>query len=82
MEVISNQFVNEGTASVDKVISFPWRARHIEIINDSSTTTLGYKFNVSESYATLNPLEVANPPVKERQIILNGTGLYRIRAYG
>ena len=81
-EVIANQFVSEGTASTDLQRDFPWRARSIEIINDSGTTTLGYKFNDSEDYATLNALEVANPPVKQRQVILNGTGAYRVRAYG
>ena len=82
MEAIANQFVDEGTATADKVITFPWRCRWVEIINDSATETLGYKFKTSESYATLKPLEVVNPPVKQGTVILNGTGAYRIRAYG
>lgn len=82
MEVIANQFVSEGTASTDLEIAFPWRCRSVEIINDSATKTLGYKFNSSEDYATLNPLEVANPPIKQRQVVLNGSGAYRVRAYG
>ena len=64
------------------VITFTWRERYIEIINDSSTLELGYKFNTVESYATLKPLEVTSPNVKSTQVILNGTGLYRIRAEG
>lgn len=82
MEVIANQFVSEDTASADLVITFPWRCRAVEIINDSANESLGYKFNASEDYATLEPLEVANPPVKQRQVILNGLGAYRVRAYG
>ncbi len=82
MEVIANQFVDEGTASTDLTINFPWRCRWVEIINDSGTVDLQYKFNSSETYATLKPLEVANPPVKQKQVILNGTGSYRVRAYG
>jgi len=81
-ESISNQFIQEGTASTDLQIDFPWRARHIEIINDSDTENLQYKFNTSESYATLYPLEVANPPIKQTQVIVSGTAAYRVRAYG
>ena len=82
MESISNLSVSEGTATEGLVITFPWRARYIEIINDSSTLELGYKFNASESYATLKPLEVNSPNIKSTQVILNGTGAYRIRAEG
>jgi len=82
LEVITNQFVSEGTASADLVITFPWRARWIEVINDSSSNDLGYKFSSSQDYATLDPLESVNPPIKTRQVILNGTGSYRVRAYG
>jgi len=82
MEVIANQYVSEGTASTDLTLTFPWRCRVVEIINDSATIDLQYKFNSTETYATLYPLESANPPVKSKTIILNGTGAYRVRAYG
>ena len=82
MESIANQFVDEGDATVGKIIAFPWRCRWVEIINDSASESLGYKFKSSQDYATLKPLEVANPPVKQTQVILNGTGAYRVRAYG
>ena len=81
-ESISNQSISEGTASTDLLITFPFRARCIEVINDSSSVNLGYKFNASESYATLKPLEVVNPPVKSYTVYLNGTGTYRVRGYG
>lgn len=82
LEAVSNMYVSEGTASAGLLISFPWRARYIEIINDSGTLTLGFKFASSQSYATLEPFEVANPPVQSNTLYLNGTGPYRVRAYG
>ncbi len=82
MEAISNFYVSEGSASADLQIDFPWRARHIEVINDSSTQDLGYKFSASGEYATLKPLEVVTPHVKVRLVYLNGTGKYRVRAEG
>lgn len=82
VEAISNLYVSEGTASAGLTITFPWRARYIEIINDSGSAQLGFKFNSSQSYATLDPYEVVNPPVSSYTVILNGSGPYRIRAYG
>ena len=82
MESCSNLYVSEGTAASDTVLTLPWRARHIEIINDSATVPLGYKFSSGETFATLKPLEVINPNVKSKYIYLNGAGLYRVRAEG
>lgn len=82
MEVISNQYVNEGTATASTELTLPWRAREIEIINDSANLSLGYKFNSGETFATLKPLESVTPAVKSKTIFLNGTGLYRVRGYG
>lgn len=82
VEAVANMVVSEGTASAGLTITFPWRARYIEIINDSGSSTLQFKFNTSQSYATLNPYEVVNPPIQSYTVILNGTGAYRIRAYG
>lgn len=82
VEAIANMVVSEGTASTDLLLTFPWRARYIEIINDSGSAQLGYKFNSSQSYATLDPYEVVNPPVSTYTLYLNGTGAYRVRAYG
>lgn len=82
VEAVSNMVVSEGTASSGLTITFPWRARYVEIINDAGNTTLQFKFNTSQDYATLQPYEVVNPPVQTYTVILNGTGAYRIRAYG
>lgn len=81
-ESISNQYVSEGTATSSTELTLPWRARQIEIINDSATKELGYKFNSSESFATLKPLETTIPAIKSKTIFLNGSDTYRVRAYG
>lgn len=82
VEAVSNMVISEGTASPGLVLTFPWRARYVEIINDSGVLSLGFKFKDTQSYATLLPFEVVNPPVQTYTIILNGTGAYRVRAYG
>lgn len=82
MESSSNLYVSEGTAAADTVLTLPWRAVNIEIINDSDTVTLGYKFNSGEDFATLKPLETVSPLVRSKYIYLNGSGAYRVRAYG
>jgi len=82
MESISNLFVDEGTLNGEKAINFPWRARYIEIINDSSTKNLKYKFSESQNFATLKPLEAVTPHIKSKELILSGTDAYRVRAEG
>ena len=78
----SNQYVSEGTASASLELSLPWPSRAVEIINDSTTISLEYKFNSGETYATLKPLEVVNVDMHTKTIYLNGTGTYRVRAQG
>lgn len=81
-EVIANSYPVEGTLTGEKTITLPWRARYIEIINDNSGGTLLYKFNATENYATLKPLEVYTTHVISKTIFLSGDGLYRLRAEG
>lgn len=81
-QVISNQFVDEGTASAGLTISLPWPSLRVEIINDSASLDLGYKFNSGEDYATLQPLEIVNIDMHTSAITLNGTGAYRVRVRG
>ena len=79
---ISNQYVSEGTATASLEITLPWPSRLIEIINDSATADLEYKFNSGETYATLKPLEVNTIELHTKVVYLNGTGSYRLRAQG
>jgi len=58
VSVIANTYPSEGIVNtIPVIITFPWRARKILIINDSSTRDLQFKFNESESYGTLKPKE-------------------------
>ena len=82
MESCSNLYVSEGTATADTLLTLPWRAVHIEIINDSGDAELGYKFSPNEDFATLKPVEAVNPHVRSKTIYLSGSGKYRIRAEG
>ena len=81
-EAISNQYVSEGTASTDLEVALPWPSRKIEIINDSASVSLSYKFNSGETYATLKALEVVNIDMHTSTVYLNGSGAYRLRVRG
>lgn len=78
----SNLYVSEDIATSSTVLELPWRAVSIEIINDSATAELGYKFSSGETFATLKPLEVVNPMIRSKYVYLNGSGAYRVRATG
>ena len=56
--------------------------RYILIFNDNASDTLGYKFNASESYATLKPLEAVTTNIKSYTVYLTGSGDYRLRGEG
>lgn len=82
--VKANLYVSEDTLGAGTTtLSFPWRARSIELINDSGELDITYKFNVSESAATLKPGEVMNTTLHSDSLILTGQGApYRVRAEG
>ena len=82
MESISNMVIDEDTLTGEKTITFPWRARYIEIINDNPSGVLKYKFKQTQDFATLKPLEAVTPSIKSFTVILQGTGEYRVRAEG
>ena len=81
MEVVANQYVKEAASATNEVITFPWRARYIEILNDAATD-LTYKLKSGETYATLQADETVVVPAQSTQIIINTAGAYRLRAYG
>lgn len=72
-----------GTISAATTLTLDRPSRVIEIINDSATDTLGFKFNASESYGVLNPLEVISMEHRGNVIYLNpGASLtYRVRVF-
>ena len=78
----TNLYPKEGVIDGDKTLDFPIRVRHIEIINDNSSDILQYKFNETEGYATLKPLEAVVTNIKSWKLYLRGTGEYRVRGEG
>ena len=86
MGVYANQEVDEGTVTTTKTITLARRSRTIEIINDSGTRDLQYKFNNGETYSTLKPLEVVSMFAHIRSVYLNSPSsvsvAYRIRVLG
>ena len=86
MGVWANQEVDEGTVTTTKTITFSRKSRALEIINDSGTHDLEYKFKSSETFATLKPLESLSMDFRARTILLNSPSTksvaYRIRSLG
>jgi len=87
MGVWANQEVYESTVGATPVVhTLARRSRAIEIINDSGTRDLQYKFSAGETYATLKPLEVISIEFRTPEIYLdqpdNVNVSYRIRVLG
>ena len=87
MSGLANFSSKEGSVcNVEVTETFPWRARKITIINDSTTRSLEFKFNSSETFGTLKPNEEVSLYHLVRNITLNSpSGLtvdYRIWGFG
>ena len=82
----SNQEVSEGATSGSVTITLARKSRAIEIINDSTADSLEYKFNASETYATLGLGEVISMDFITNTIFLNSPSAnsvsYRVRVLG
>jgi len=80
----ANQYPVEGNISGEETITFPWRPKEVQITNDSGTKELKYKFNVSETFRTLKPLETSTLiNVNIRTLIISGNGVgYRVWGLG
>ena len=79
----SNFTPYEATISTATTLTLDRPAREIEIINDSGTAYLQFKFNESESYGKLLPLEVISIATRANTIYLNPEASlsYRIRVW-
>ena len=86
MAIYGNSSPSEGSTSGTVTITFPWRALRIIITNDSAIRDLEFKFNSSESYATLKPTETISLDLHARTVLLNspssGSVAYRVWGYG
>ena len=83
MGVWSNLEVSEGTVTTTSTITLARKSKALEVINDSGTRDLQFKFGSSGSYTTLKPLESWSADVWVRQVLLNSPSTksvaYRIR---
>ena len=84
MGVYANIKSIEGQINGEETISFPWPSRHVEVINDSATTSLKVKFSLPESFITLHPTEVFGIEIRSLQLILQSISSvnYRVRILG
>lgn len=80
----ANSYSDEGTVNGEKIITFPWKPKELQITNDSGTKPLKYKFNNSEDYRTLMPYEtstICNISIKTLYILGSGVD-YRVWGLG
>ncbi len=77
----SNFQVSEGALNGDLTVTFPMKFKRIIITNDSGSNSMTFKFNTSETSATLKPTETISLEIRGRDVIMNGTSVdYRIIA--
>jgi len=81
-DVLANLESLEGTATTETTLTLTRKSRKIVITNDHPTAYLTYKFNSSETVATLKGTESLSLYFTTNQIIINGTNVpYRIWVY-
>jgi len=85
--VLANYYPTEGTVNTTPAtITFPWRARKIIIINDSSTKNLQFKFKSNENFGTLKPKEEVSVYHHSYTVLLdspsNSDVPYRVWGFG
>ncbi len=83
MSVLANLESLEGTVTSETTLTLTMKSRKIVITNDHPTANLSYKFNSSETYATLRGTESLSLFFTTKEIIINGTNVpYRIWVFG
>ena len=83
MSVHANFEALEGTITTPTTLTLVRKSRKIIITNDLPTNTLSYKFNASETSGTLRGTETLSILfTTNNQIIIDGSGPYRIWVYG
>lgn len=83
MSVLANLESLEGTVTSESILTLKMKSRKIVITNDHPTANLSYKFNSSETYATLKGTESLSLFFTTKTIIINGTNVpYRIWVFG
>jgi len=73
----------EGTVTTETTLDLTRKSRKVIITNDHPTAVLQYKFNASETYATLKGTESLSLYFWTKTIIINGSNVpYRIWVFG
>jgi hypothetical protein len=73
----------EGTVNSETTLSLTRKSRKIIITNDHPTNSMSFKFNDSETYATLRGTETISLYFTTNKIIIDGTNItYRIWVFG
>lgn len=84
MGVWANQEALEGSVITEITLTLTRKSRAIEIINDSGTRSLNFKFNPSENWSTLKALEAFSSDFTTRHVLLRSSDSnsveYRIRS--
>ena len=82
----ANFTVSEDSTSAETTVTFPWKARHIVITNDSGSKDLEFKFQSGQDFATLKPTETISLYLHSQTVVLNSpsaaTVSYRVWAWG
>lgn len=81
MGVYANLESLEGTVTTETTLTLARKSREIIITNDAGSD-LSFKFNSSETFASLRPTETISLRFTTDQIIIDGNGPYRIWVYG
>jgi hypothetical protein len=80
---LANFHPSEGTVTAPTTITFPWKAKEITILNNSTIKNLSFKFHSGESYGTLNAYESVTVRLNSKTVFLNGDSVaYRVWAVG
>lgn len=79
VNLYGNLEVYEGTVTSETTVTFNLKPRKIILTNDSASNALTFKFNSSETAATLKPTETITLNMSSRDIILNSASApYRL----
>ncbi len=80
---LANLEAFEGTVTEETTIALKRYSRKLVITNDHGTQVMTYKFNTSETAATLKGTETLSMGFRTKTIIINGSSVpYRIWSFG
>lgn len=79
--ILRNLFPAEGTLAGSPVaITFPWSSRQVVVTNDSTINTM--TVTIGPNSLSLKPTETLTANIQLSSVTINGTGAYRVWAFG